>query len=95
MQLSIIRVYNLHTMYVCLCHAVKDTEIIAAVCRGCEDLDAIGEMLGVGTSCEICRAEAQSIIDSVAKNSPRTEYASRLELNADDYTCTMQQAANM
>ncbi len=82
-------------MYVCLCHAVKEAEIVAAVCQGCGDLDAVGEALGVGTSCEICRSEAQSIIDSAIKNSPRTEDACTLQLDAENYSCPMQQAANM
>ena len=65
MQLKIIIVYNLTTMYVCLCHAVKEAEIKAAAERGCGDLKALGKALGVGTRCGICRCEAQSIMDAV------------------------------
>ena len=56
-------------MYVCLCHAVKETEIAKAVASGCDDLEAIGEALGAGTKCGICRSEVQSIIDSTIQNS--------------------------
>lgn len=65
MQLKIIIVYNLTTMYVCLCHAVKEAEIKAAAKRGCDDLETLGKTLRVGTRCGICRCEAQSIIDAV------------------------------
>ena len=51
-------------MYVCLCHAVKDSEIAEAVANGHHDLDAISDALGVGTGCGSCQSLAQSIIDA-------------------------------
>ena len=56
-------------MYVCLCHAIKETDIKAAVERGCGDLEALGKCLGVGTRCGICRCEAQAIIDAAHQHS--------------------------
>ena len=56
-------------MYVCLCHAIKETDIKAAVERGCDDLEALGKCLGVGTRCGICRCEAQAIIDAAHQHS--------------------------
>jgi bacterioferritin-associated ferredoxin len=49
-------------MYVCLCHAVTDHEIRAAVSLGADTLDAIGEQLGVGTRCGCCRDTAAKLI---------------------------------
>jgi bacterioferritin-associated ferredoxin len=49
-------------MYVCLCHAVTDQEIRAAVGLGADSLEAIGEHLGVGTRCGCCRETAAQLI---------------------------------
>jgi bacterioferritin-associated ferredoxin len=49
-------------MYVCLCRAVTDHEIRAAVGLGADTLDAIGEQLGVGTRCGCCRDTAAKLI---------------------------------
>ena len=50
-------------MYVCLCHAVKDAHIRQAVAAGVDDVEQLGEELGVGTGCGSCRDFAQSLID--------------------------------
>ena len=50
-------------MYVCLCQAVKDTEVRQAVASGVEDVDQLAEELGVGTGCGSCRDFAQALID--------------------------------
>ncbi len=50
-------------MYVCLCQAVRDSEIEAAVAAGHSNLDALAEQLGVGTGCGSCREHAQLLID--------------------------------
>ena len=81
-------------MYVCLCHAVKEAEIAAAVAGGCKDLDTIGEALGVGTSCEICRSEAQSIIDTVLRNASQPENVCKQELISKNQASPLQQAIN-
>jgi bacterioferritin-associated ferredoxin len=49
-------------MYVCLCHAVTDHDIRAAVHLGADTLEAIGERLGVGTRCGCCRETAARLI---------------------------------
>ena len=81
-------------MYVCLCHAVKEAEIVAAVAGGCKDLDVLGEVLGVGTSCEICRSEAQSILDTVLHNASQPENACKQELVSKTQAPPLQQAIN-
>ena len=50
-------------MYVCLCHAVTDTEIREAASGGICDLDGLSDRLGVGAACGCCRETAQAIID--------------------------------
>jgi len=81
-------------MYVCLCHAVKEAEIVAAVTGGCKDLDTLGEVLGVGTSCEICRSEAQSILDTVLHNASQPENVCKQELISKNQASPLQQAIN-
>lgn len=56
-------------MYVCLCQAVKDSEVRQAVASGVEDIDQLAEALGVGTGCGSCRDFAQSLIDEALDES--------------------------
>ena len=55
-------------MYVCLCHAVSDQEIIAAVESGADDLLAIQERLGAGTGCGSCREMTEQLISQTRGN---------------------------
>ena len=55
-------------MYVCLCTAVTDTEIREAANSGAQDVDGLGDSLGVGTCCGSCRETAQAIIDEHLTN---------------------------
>ena len=56
-------------MYVCLCQAVKDSEVRQAVASGVEDVDQLAEALGVGTGCGSCRDFAQTLIDQALDES--------------------------
>ena len=56
-------------MYVCLCQAVKDSEVRQAVASGVEDVDQLAEALGVGTGCGACRDFAQTLIDEALDES--------------------------
>ena len=51
-------------MYVCLCHAVSDTEIEQAVAEGSESLQDIQLHLGAATGCGSCVEHAQAVIDA-------------------------------
>ena len=53
-------------MYVCICQAVRDSEVRAAVREGCANLDALADELGVGAYCGSCRERAQMLIDEQA-----------------------------
>ena len=56
-------------MYVCVCQAVKDSEVRQAVASGVQDVDELGEVLGVGTGCGTCRDFAQALIDETLDES--------------------------
>ena len=54
-------------MVLCICRAVTDREIDAAVHAGARSVDAVGACCGAGTDCGACReAIAQRIEDSCA-----------------------------
>jgi len=50
-------------MYVCVCKAVKASEIKAAVDRGCRTVDDLAAELAVGTGCGTCVDFARALID--------------------------------
>ena len=50
-------------MYVCLCKAVTDSQIIEAVENGAYKLEHLEERCGVGSGCGRCRDTAQQLID--------------------------------
>ncbi|WP_394389288.1 bacterioferritin-associated ferredoxin [Shewanella woodyi] len=49
-------------MYVCLCHAVTDTQIKEAVSQGDSSLNDVKKRLGVGDQCGKCVKMATQII---------------------------------
>ena len=49
-------------MYICLCKAVTDSEIVDAIDNGASQLSHLEE-IGVGTGCGCCRESAQQLID--------------------------------
>lgn len=53
-------------MYVCVCNAVRDTQIREALARGCNDLDDLTAELGVGSACGTCVEYARAMIDAHA-----------------------------
>ena len=50
-------------MYICLCKAVTDSEIVEAIDQGANQLSHLEEKLRVGTGCGRCRDSAQQLID--------------------------------
>jgi bacterioferritin-associated ferredoxin len=51
-------------MYICICHAVTEKEIRAAVELGLDSPEAIGECLGAGTRCGQCRPAVEACVDT-------------------------------
>jgi len=56
-------------MYVCVCRAITDTDIEAAIEGGVSDMAQLEEHFGVGTGCGTCRETAQTLIDQRAQDS--------------------------
>ncbi|MEM9620176.1 MAG: (2Fe-2S)-binding protein [Pseudomonadota bacterium] len=50
-------------MFVCVCHAISDSDIKSAIHAGAEDLDSIQARLGAGTACGTCQDFTQQLID--------------------------------
>lgn len=48
-------------MYVCLCHAVTDRDIRAAVCNGAARMADLARELGVATQCGSCACQANQL----------------------------------
>ena len=51
-------------MYVCLCRAVTDADILEAADQGVADVNQLIQALGVGTNCGSCLEDARSIIEA-------------------------------
>lgn len=49
-------------MYICICRAVTEAEIRAAIERGAETEDALRSQLGVSTECGKCSADVRRIL---------------------------------
>ena len=64
------RVYIRFVVYVCVCQAVREAEVRRAVAAGVDDVEQLGEQLGVGLSCGTCREVAQALIDERLETSP-------------------------
>ena len=62
LQLRLILIYN-RIMYICVCNAVRESEIVSSVQEGNEDLDSVSVNLGVGKCCGSCIHVATAIIE--------------------------------
>ncbi|HWP94533.1 MAG TPA: bacterioferritin-associated ferredoxin [Gammaproteobacteria bacterium] len=62
-------------MYVCVCHAVTDREIRAAVDDGLCTLRELADTLGVATGCGKCARLARELIDARLREGASTEAA--------------------
>lgn len=54
-------------MYVCICNAVSDQQVKAAVAAGARSLGELSLQLGVGAGCGCCRDAAQEYILSAGR----------------------------
>ncbi len=63
-------------MIICVCKAVSDRHIRAAVTEGATSLRALTRGLGVGTCCGKCLPEAKAVLSAcVAQCNPRAVFA--------------------
>jgi len=53
-------------MYICICSAITDRQIRAAVAAGATSLEDVSMQLGVGAGCGCCREAAQQIVRDAA-----------------------------
>jgi bacterioferritin-associated ferredoxin len=49
-------------VYVCVCHAVTDTEVAASVEAGATTVEAVGDYTRAGTSCGTCHDHIDEVI---------------------------------
>ncbi len=49
-------------MYICICNAITDRQIRAAVAGGASSFSEVSMQLGVGAGCGCCREAAQQVI---------------------------------
>lgn len=56
-------------MFVCLCHAVTDHEIINAINAGIDDVNALMIELEVATQCGSCLNEVVGLLESCQQHS--------------------------
>ncbi|WP_020395138.1 (2Fe-2S)-binding protein [Thiolinea disciformis] len=61
-------------MYICICHSVSDKAIRAAVQQGYTSLEAIQDILKVGTCCGRCKPEAQDVISHCLNETSCTNF---------------------
>ncbi|MBT3045612.1 MAG: (2Fe-2S)-binding protein [gamma proteobacterium symbiont of Ctena orbiculata] len=49
-------------MYVCVCHAITDSDIRSAAGKGVSSLEALGDELRLGTCCGRCKECANKVL---------------------------------
>jgi bacterioferritin-associated ferredoxin len=60
-------------VYVCICLAVTDAQVRAAIDAGARDLAAVGRRTGAGTDCGTCRERLVRLIAAVGGDVPDAE----------------------
>lgn len=74
-------------MYICLCKAVTDQDIEAAVIAGARTMREVQQSLAVSTGCGTCASAAQIVIDqALAKTVHPTGEANSPGLRLQDLT---------
>jgi bacterioferritin-associated ferredoxin len=74
-------------MYICLCKAVTDHDIEAAVAAGARTMHEVQRTLAVSTGCGACASAAQIVIDqTLAKTRQATGDANASGLRLQDLT---------
>jgi len=53
-------------VYVCLCHAVTEGEVLEAVAAGAHTEDAVAELTAAGTGCGSCLGHVADLLDGAA-----------------------------
>jgi bacterioferritin-associated ferredoxin len=59
-------------LYVCLCQAVKDTEIQGAILKGARTLEELIEVTGAGTGCMSCLSVLLEMLPADGEGAAKT-----------------------
>jgi bacterioferritin-associated ferredoxin len=65
-------------VYVCVCHAVTDTEVVASVEAGASTVEAVGDYTKAGTSCGTCQDHIDEVILRCASSCAMAQACVRL-----------------
>jgi bacterioferritin-associated ferredoxin len=70
-------------VYICLCNAITDRQIVQAAEHGARSTDDLAQDLGVGLGCGRCRSCAKSLLlETVAKLTGGTESCTAMQGDA-------------
>ena len=58
-------------MIICLCHAVRDRDLDAAIAEGAESVEEVGEECGAGTGCGTCIPEIEDRLEQAGRGCDR------------------------
>lgn len=64
-------------MYVCVCHAVRESQIIAAAREGAHSVKAMCLATRAGTNCGKCLPEAKRLLEQAVATADKAESAGR------------------
>lgn len=56
-------------MYVCICNAIRETEIQSVIAKGVRDVDDVYKALGVEPQCGTCRSFISELLTPVPAKS--------------------------
>jgi bacterioferritin-associated ferredoxin len=59
--------FQVRTVIVCLCHAVRDRELDRAIADGAETVAEVGEQCGAGTGCGACIPEIEERLENAGR----------------------------
>jgi bacterioferritin-associated ferredoxin len=62
-------------VFACICHAVSVDDVNAAIDRGAQSLDAIGDATRAGTSCRNCHQHLEDLVDERCGTCPLAKLA--------------------
>ena len=66
----ILRIIINVSMYLCICKAVTDRAVKAAITAGADSIDEVGKCTGAGTDCGSCRIKIARELQRAAETSP-------------------------
>lgn len=66
----ILRIIINVSMVLCICRAVTDRDVKAAISRGAASLDEVSQCTGAGTDCGACRLKIARELQRTSETSP-------------------------